>query len=51
VRLDIGELERWDEVRLTHEKALEGLDGLKVGMAAMVGKLGEAKRVGEELGG
>jgi kinetochor protein Mis14/NSL1 len=49
--LELGNLERWDALRETHAGALEGLVGLKVGMVGTVGKLAEAKRVGEELGG
>lgn len=50
IKLDIGPLDRWDEVTKMHEKALEGLVELKSGMAGTVGKLAEAKRVGDELG-
>jgi kinetochor protein Mis14/NSL1 len=51
VTLDVGPLERWDAVQEAHVSALDGLVGLKVGMSGTVGKLAEAKRVGEELDG
>jgi kinetochor protein Mis14/NSL1 len=49
--LDIGPLDRWDDVQQTYDRALNGLVDLKEGMSGTVGKLTEAKRVGEELGG
>jgi len=50
VKLDIGPLERWDDVVAMHERALGGLVELKSGMAETVGKLEEARRVERELG-
>jgi hypothetical protein len=49
--VDVSTLKRWDEVQTTHQRSLEGLVGLKSGMASTVGRLEEARRVGEELDG
>jgi kinetochor protein Mis14/NSL1 len=49
--LEIGPLDRWEDVQQTYDRALSGLVDLKEGMSGTVGKLTEAKRVGEELGG
>lgn len=49
--VDVEVLRRWDEVQRAHGKAINGLAGLKSGLAGTIGKLEEARRVGEELEG
>lgn len=49
--IDMDKMMRWEEMQKTHERGLEGLVGLKSGMAGTVGRLEEARRVGEELEG
>jgi hypothetical protein len=48
--VDMGELRRWERVRATHGRALDGMVGLKTGLAGTAGRLAEAVEVAEQLG-